>query len=75
MPQFKILIKINRVIQLIMTTNLSLAVIANTLNFSDQAHLTREFKNKVGIVPSKLKKNPYLVQNWNIYDFININIG
>lgn len=74
-PQFKILIKINRVIQLIMTTNLSLAVIANTLNFSDQAHLTREFKNKVGIVPSKLKKNPYLVQNWNIYDFININIG
>lgn len=74
-PQFKILIKINRAIQLIMTTNLSLAVIASTLNFSDQAHLTREFKNKVGFVPSKLKKNPYLVQNWNIYNFININIG
>lgn len=74
-PQFKILIKINRAIQLIMTTNLSLAVIASTLNFSDQAHLTREFKNKVGFVPSKLKKNPYLVHNWNIYNFININIG
>jgi AraC-like DNA-binding protein len=74
-PQFKILIKVNRAMQLIMTTNLSLATIANTLNFSDQAHLTREFKKRVRVAPSKLKKNPYLVKNWNIYDFININIG
>lgn len=73
--RFRILVKINRVIQLLHTTNLSLAEIAAMLNFSDQAHLTREFKGLVGISPSRARKNPHLTDNWHLYNFIKINIG
>lgn len=73
--RFRILVKINRVIQLMLTTNLPLSEIAAQLNFSDQAHLCRDFKALVGVGPNKARKNPHYTENWNMYDFMNINIG
>lgn len=72
---FKILIKINRAIQLIATTNLPISDIAAKLNFADQAHLSREFKSLVGVSPSVARKNPHFTEGWNMYDFMNINVG
>lgn len=73
--RFKILIKVNRAIQLISTTNLPLSEIAEKLNFADQAHLSREFKLMVGVSPLTARKNPHFTENWNIYNFMNINVG
>lgn len=75
MSKFKMLSKINRVIQLILITNLSLAEIAADLNFSDQSHLSREFKKYVGVTPSVAKKHPHYLENWSIHKFLQINIG
>ncbi|MGV7309190.1 helix-turn-helix transcriptional regulator, partial [Mycobacterium kansasii] len=50
--RFKLLVKLNRAIQLIHTTNLPLSEIAAALHFADQSHLTREFKTFVGVSPS-----------------------
>lgn len=73
--RFKILIKVNRAIQLISTTNLPLSEIAEKLNFADQAHLSREFKLMVGVSPMTARKNPHFTESWNIYNFMNINVG
>lgn len=72
---FKLLVRVNRAIQLISTTNLPMSEIAAKLNFSDQAHLSRAFKSFVGVSPSVSRKNPYYTENWNMYDFMNINVG
>ncbi|CUS25553.1 Helix-turn-helix domain-containing protein [Paucilactobacillus oligofermentans DSM 15707 = LMG 22743] len=73
--RFKIIIKINRAVQLVSTTNLSVSEIAAKLNFSDQAHLSRTFKSLVGTTPSAARKKPHFIDDWNIYDFLNINVG
>ncbi|EHO52471.1 helix-turn-helix domain-containing protein [Lentilactobacillus kisonensis] len=73
--RFKILVKINRVIQLISTTNLPLSEIAAKLNFADQAHLSRDFKALVGVCPMTARKNPHFTEGWNLYDFLGINVG
>lgn len=73
--RFKILVKINRAIEILQTTNLPLSEIAAILNFADQAHLTREFKRFVGVPPNKARKNPHLTEDWHLYNFTNINIG
>lgn len=72
---FKILAKVNKAVQLIQASNRPLSEIAGLLNFSDQAHLTREFSKYVGVTPSKARKNPHLMDHWHMYDFTNINIG
>lgn len=74
-PQFKDLVKIHRAIQLINTTNFPMSRIAETLNFSDQAHFTRKFKELVGVTPSIVRKNPHTAEDWNLYDYTNINVG
>nr|WP_232842735.1 AraC family transcriptional regulator [Lactobacillus sp. HBUAS51381] len=73
--RFKILVKINRVIEILQTTTLPLSEIAAILNFADQAHLTREFKRFVGCPPNKARNNPHLTDGWHLYNFTNINVG
>lgn len=73
--RFKILVKINRAIEILQTTNLPLSEIAAILNFADQAHLTREFKRFVGVPPNKARNNPHLTDGWHLYNFTNINVG
>ena len=73
--RFKLLVKLNRAVQLIHTTNLPLSEIAAALNFADQSHLTREFKAFVGVSPSAARKNPHLTATWNLYNFLTINLG
>lgn len=73
--RFKILVKINRTIEILHTTNLPLSEISDILNFSDQAHLTREFVKFVGVTPSRARRNPHLVDDWHLYNFVNINVG
>ncbi|KRM61076.1 AraC family transcriptional regulator [Paucilactobacillus vaccinostercus DSM 20634] len=73
--RFRILVKINRAIQILQSTNLSLAEIASILNFSDQSHLTREFEKFVGASPSRARRNPHLTDNWHLYNFIKVNVG
>lgn len=75
LARFKMLSKINRVIQLISITNLSITEIAVELNFADQAHLSREFKQFVGVSPSVARKHPGHLFQWNMYDFLSINVG
>lgn len=74
-PKFKRLAKINKAIQLINTTNFPMARIAETLNYSDQAHFTRDFKTLVGVSPSTVRKNPHTAENWNLYAFTTISVG
>lgn len=73
--RFKILIKVNRVIQLIQITNFPLSRIAEILRFADQSHLTREFKDLVGVTPSAVRKNPHLTNEWSPYQYLKINVG
>lgn len=73
--RFRILVKVNRAIQILQSTNLSLAEIASILNFADQSHLTREFERFVGVSPSQARKNPHLTDEWHLYSFTKINIG
>ncbi|MCT4487975.1 helix-turn-helix domain-containing protein [Levilactobacillus parabrevis] len=73
--RFRILVKINRAIEILHTTNLPLSEIAAILNFTDQAYLTREFKRFVGVSPYKARKNPHLTDDWHLYNFTSINIG
>lgn len=73
--RFKMLSKINRVVQLISITNLSITEIAAELNFSDQAHLSREFKQFIGVSPSVARKHPGHLAKWNMYDYLSINVG
>jgi len=73
--EFKMLSKINRAIQLISITDLSMAEIAAELNFADQAHLSRQFKVFVGVTPSAARKHPHYLERWNIYHFLKINVG
>lgn len=73
--RFRILVKVNRTIQLLHTTNLPLSEIAAILSFSDQAHLTREFKKFVGVTPTQARRNPHLTDDWHLYNFIKINLG
>lgn len=72
---FKLLVKINRTVQLISTTNAPISEIAAKLNFSDQAHLSREFKKFVGVSPSYARKHFRSIKDWNMYNFMNINVG
>jgi len=74
-PRFKLLVKINRAIQLINTTNFSMSRIAEMLNFSDSSHFSREFKALVGSDPSLVRKNPHTAEAWSLYDYMSINIG
>ncbi|PTM24947.1 AraC family transcriptional regulator [Lactobacillus sp. PFC-70] len=74
-PKFKRLAKVNQAIQLINATNFSMARIAEILNFSDQAHFTRDFKALVGVDPSTVRKNPHTAEKWNLYDYTKINVG
>ncbi|WP_341779158.1 helix-turn-helix domain-containing protein [Levilactobacillus sp. HBUAS70063] len=73
--RFKLLVKINRAIEILQTTNLPLSEIAAILNFADQAHLTREFKRFVGVPPNKARNNPHLTDDWHLYNFTSINVG
>ena len=75
--EFKMLSKINRAIQLISITDLSMAEIAAELNFADQAHLSRQFKAFVGVTPNaaRKRKHPHYLERWNIYHFLKINVG
>lgn len=73
--RFKILVKINRDVEILQTTNLPLSEIAAILNFTDQAYLTREFKKFVGVSPNKARNNPHLTDDWHLYNFTSINIG
>lgn len=75
LSRFKILVKINRTIEILQTTNLPLSEIAAILNFADQAHLTREFKRFVGCPPNKARNNPHLTEDWHLYNFTSINVG
>lgn len=73
--RFKLLVKINRAIEILQTTNLPLSEIAAILNFADQAHLTREFKRFVGVPPNKARNNSHLTDDWHLYNFTSINVG
>lgn len=73
--QFKVLSKINKAIHLMLVTDLPLIEIAAELNFSDQAHLSREFKKYVGVSPSISKKQPHYLNDWNLYDYLDVNVG
>ena len=67
---YKLLIKINKALPLVMTTDVPLLEIANLLGFTDQAHFTRVFSRFVGMSPSKVRKNPQLAKDCQLRKFI-----
>lgn len=75
LSKFKMLVKINRSLEILQTTNLPLSEISAIMNFSDQAHLTREFEKYVGVSPSQARIHPHTTDDWHLYNFLKINIG
>lgn len=53
--QYLLRCRTDRAKQLLKTTNLSIADIANQVGFVDQSHLNRHFKRRFGISPSQLR--------------------
>ena len=49
--------RINAIHQYMQTNNGSLTKLAYDLDFTDQSHFIREYKNHVGIAPKKFTKN------------------
>ena len=49
-------LRINHAIDLLTTTDQSIATIAQKCGFSDSAHLIKLFKNETGYTPSKYRK-------------------
>lgn len=49
--------------QLVLTSSLALAEIADAVGFADQSHFTRTFKRIVGTTPGALQKHRKFVQN------------
>ncbi len=54
--QFIVNIKVERVKELLLNTNLSLTEIAYKLNYSSISHLSNQFKNNTGLTPSLYRK-------------------
>ncbi|MBW4665752.1 MAG: AraC family transcriptional regulator [Chroococcus sp. CMT-3BRIN-NPC107] len=53
--QYLLRYRTERAKQLLKTTNLSIAAIANRVGFADQSHLNRHFKRYVGMPPSQFR--------------------
>ena len=54
--QFAMKRRLDRVVELVRTTNLSLVEIALSCGFSDQSHMTRALKKGLGVTPGVIRK-------------------
>lgn len=61
--QYLIQQRVERAKQLLMEGNLNLAQIANYVGFADQSHLSRHFKQQLGISPKVLALYNKNIQN------------
>lgn len=50
--------RVKRAVELLTTTELSLTAVARASGFSDQGHLARQFRRRLGISPSTLRRTP-----------------
>lgn len=68
--QFRNLAKVNYSLTLLLSTSLPISQVAGQLGFNDQAYFTNVFKQYTNVTPNQFRNDPLLLENWNIYNFL-----
>ncbi|TOZ01893.1 AraC family transcriptional regulator [Leuconostoc pseudomesenteroides] len=67
---FKRLVRVDKAVQLMTTTNMSMIAISDSLQFSDQAHFSREFKYFIQVSPKTAQQHREYLDSWDMFQFI-----